>query len=174
MWVGWVSIRWGRDGLIRMIMWDVRNEDVLINIRESAVELISSDGHIVERVLNLMQWVADPLREWDTSQIYETSDWLSLAHTHHTHKQTLARTDTQQPTHPGTLTYTHPHTHHIRPYRNTLQNRHPPTQTHSHQHRQNTHTHTHKLLIDVHLILFCEGSTLSNWGQMSRQNYCFV
>ena len=34
------------DGLIRMTMRDIRNEEVLIDCREAAVELISNDGHV--------------------------------------------------------------------------------------------------------------------------------
>ena len=43
-----MSIRWAGDGLIRMIMRDIRNEEVLIDSREAAVELISNDGLVGE------------------------------------------------------------------------------------------------------------------------------
>ena len=53
--VGRVSIRWVGDGLLRMTIRDIRNEEVLIVRRECAVELISNDGYVGERVDYLLQ-----------------------------------------------------------------------------------------------------------------------
>ena len=58
--MGRVSIRWVGDGLIRMTILEIRNEEVLIVRSECAVELISNDGHVGERVVYLMQLPRDP------------------------------------------------------------------------------------------------------------------
>ena len=51
---------WVGDGLIRMNMRDIRNDEVLIVRSDCAVELISNDGYIGERVDYLMQLPRDP------------------------------------------------------------------------------------------------------------------
>ena len=48
------------DGLIRMTICDIRNEEVFIFRNECAVELISNDGYAGERVDYLMQLPRDP------------------------------------------------------------------------------------------------------------------
>ena len=55
-----VSIRWVGDGLIRMTIRDIRNEEVLILRSECDVDLISNDGYVVERVDYLMQLSRGP------------------------------------------------------------------------------------------------------------------
>ena len=57
------------EGLIRMTIRDIRNEEVLIVRSECAVEWISNDGYVGERVDNLMHLPRVP-SDGDTSAKY--------------------------------------------------------------------------------------------------------
>ena len=139
------GVRWGEceyqvgDGLIRMNMRDIRNEEVWRDISDW-VELFSSEGHVRERDLNMREVVPGPRRGKHPPNISDFSLPLSLAPIQ-THKQTLTHTPAQ--THPHTYTLTHRHTHtHTHTHTRTNRHSHPHTNAPAHRH---SHTHTHQI-----------------------------
>ena len=107
------------DGLIRMNMRDIRNEEVWRDISDW-VEFFSSEGHVGERDLNMREVVPGPRRGKHPPIISDISLPLSLARTQ-THKQTRTHTHTHTQNNPPAQT--HPHTY-------TLTHRHSYTHTH--------------------------------------------
>ena len=75
------------DGLIRMTIGDIRNEDVFIVRSECAEELIAKDGYVGDRVDYLKKQLGSLEMVTHRPNISDVSLCLSLAHTY-THTQT--------------------------------------------------------------------------------------